>query len=255
MDLKWIFGIPATIILTLTIAAFVLFRISGEAPSEEIIESTRQQIIADESFREEVAAVDPRLLELLESDELAATLYEDPALLQSAVDEVPEVDEDDPLAQEREYVTTALSIYASLSGTVGENERVEARSALIILLLLLALFGIPYIIFSRRIGKLVSVAVSFAIASWIPLLMLVYLRGGLSDLIVDRIEVEGDARTGFIAGLVDAYADKLVDAAMPVYRFFAIMALVLLGFALLGLLVVWWRFDESLTPRKKTFRL
>jgi hypothetical protein len=254
IDLKWIFGIPATIVLILTLAVFVLFQVSGEEVAENMIDSTRQQIIGDARFQEELAQVDPELLSLLESDEFAALLYEDPEMFQSLVDAIPEVAEDDPRAGQFDYVKTSLGIYSSLGGTVGKSEHIQARSALIALLLLLALFGIPYVIFSRRLGKIVSVAISLALASWIPLFILMYLRGGLSDWIADRADVDGDYQVQFLLNMVDSFAHEFVDAAMPVYRYFSIAALILLGIGGLGLLVVWWRFDEGMVPRKKKLR-
>lgn len=254
IDLKWIFGIPATAVLILTLAALVMFRLSGEEASSTIVEDTRQQVVADARFRRELSRVDPELLELIESDEFTATLYEDPEILSSMIDDIPSLAEGDPLAAQAEYVRSSLEIFSTITGTVGKAQHIQARSALIALVLLLLLFGIPYFIFSRRLGKIVSPAVSLALASWLPLAGLIVLRGNLSGWISGRPGIVEDYQKDFVLGMVDAFASSLVDAAMPVYRFFSLLALILMGFGLLGLLVVWWRFNESMVPRKKKLR-
>ncbi|MHB0915587.1 MAG: hypothetical protein ACYC5A_02490 [Thermoleophilia bacterium] len=254
IDLKWIFGLPATVILILTLAALVLFRVSGEQVAEGLIEDTRVKIVSDSRFRRELSQVDPTLLTLLDSKELDRSLYEDPEMFQSLVDAIPRPEEGDPRADQVEYIRSSLDIYSSLAGVIGKSQHVQARSALIGLLMLLVLFGVPYLIFSRRLGKIVSTAISLGLASWLPLLGLMFLRGNLSDWISDRPGITQDYQTSFVLGMVDSFANGLVDAAMPTYRFFSLVALILLGFGALGLLLVWWRFSESTAPRKKKLR-
>jgi hypothetical protein len=254
IDLKWIFGIPATVILILTLAAFVLFRVSDEETATAIIEATRDQVMDSRSFSDELGQLDPEVLSLLESDTFVSLIYEDPAVLDEAIDAIPEFEEDDPRASRFDYVRTTLNIFDTMTEVIDKDMHLRMRSALIILLLLLALFGIPYVIFSRRLGKIVSVAVSLALASWIPFLTLLYLRGNLSDWIAESAGAAEAYQTQVILGMADTFSRELIDNALPAYRFFSLAALILLGFGLIGLLVVWWRYDESMMPRKKKLR-
>ncbi|RJQ43044.1 MAG: hypothetical protein C4534_08965 [Gaiellales bacterium] len=254
IDLKWIFGIPATIVLILTLAAFTLFRVSGEEAAGTVVEDTRRQIVEDARFRRELSLVDPALLELIDGEEFTAALYEDPEILRSMIDAIPAVQEGDPRAGEVAYVREALGIFSGLTGVIGKSQHIQARSALIALTLLLTLFGVPYIIFSRRLGRIVSPAVSLALASWLPLLGLFLLRNNLSGWLAGRPGIVEDYQKNLVLGMVDAYAGGLVDAAMPVYRFCSLAALIMIGFGFLGLLIVWWRFNESMIPRRKKLR-
>ena len=254
IDLKWIFGIPATVILILTLAAFAWLRVSDEEAASQVIANMRLQMLDDARFHRELALVDPQMLKLLASEDLEAAIYEDPEMMQAAIDAIPDSPEGDPLAGQVEYVRSSLEIFRTLSGTIGKNEHIQARSALIVLVLMLMLFGVPYVIFSRRLGRIVSPAVSLALASWLPLLGILFFRGSLADWMAERPGIVEEYQTDFVTGMVDTFAGGLADVALPTYRFFSLLALIMMGFGLLGLLIVWWRFNESMIPRKKKLR-
>jgi len=247
LDLKWIFAIPFTFFLILSLALFTLFRLTGEQQAEGIIAAMNAPIVAQPQFRDDLSVVAPELYKFLDSPGFAAAVYQNPDQLQNRIGTIP----DNPAAANLPPAAAgsglggsgsayraALGIYSSPMWFLSSGVHIIAGKILAVMIVLLLVTGIPLVIFSRRLGKAVSIGASLAVASWLPYLFLTLVSRGLDGWVTDG---GVQAQTGQQRLLKDAlrpFFDGVFAEASRVYRYFSVGALLFLAAAAIAYLIL-----------------
>ena len=228
---------------------FFQFTSSGDA--ERTISAMNQPVLAQPRLMRDLSLASPELSGFLTSPDFAAQVYNNPSLLQQKIDAIPDSLEPSQNAAAAEAgsgvsqatatasgasgtggsqgsgIKAALSIYSlPVAATSGGVHRV-LRVFLFLLLGALVLFGAPFICFSRGLGRLVSAGVSFAAASWLPLLWFMAWNRGLSGWISQAPVAGGDQRQ-LISDAMRPWVGNFLGEALTIYRLASFLALVLL---------------------------
>ncbi len=250
-DLKWVFGISFTISLAafLLVLAFFQFTSGGEA--QRTINAMNQPVLAQPQLMRDLSLAAPDLSSFLTSPDFAAQVYNNPSLLKQKIDAIPDslgpsqtaaADASGGESQTAAAagigasqtgdslgsgVKAALGVYSlPVAATNGVVHRV-LKVFLFLLLAALVIFGAPFIYFSRGVGRLVSAGVSFAVASWAPLLWFIAWNRGLSGWISQAPAAAGDQRQ-LISDVMRPWVGNFLGEALSVYRLAAFLALALL---------------------------
>ncbi len=256
IDLKWLFGIPFTVILALTVAVLAMFMATASDNAQQTIAAANEPILAEQQFMGDTTTVAPGMTNFLQSPDFAQTVYENPSALDAEIDAIPNGPVLPPSPDDGTIANGSVSPDGSTFGTgpMGQSEgpaqgtktmlkfytiplkffsggvHQALGGILAVLTVLLAALGIPYIIFSRRFGKMISPGISLAIASWGPFLLLVFTRGAFNNWLPDS--------GGLVAGqeqllrqVMKPLASGILDPVYSVYLAAVILSVVLLAAA------------------------
>lgn len=241
VDMKWLCGIPFTFFLLVALIVLSVFQATGREQAISTLNAMNQQLVTEIKSQQGLGPGGQQLQAFLTQPGFAQTVYDDPASLETAVatfqDSSPIIEED-PAAGIKSmlsgYVTTAKFLSA------GSHESLGA--AITVLAVLLLITGIPYILLSRRAGKVLSPAVSLAIASWPILLMLSWVHEG----VVARIDSFKSAATSrpeqVLADTIRPFTEGLFNPALSTYRMFAYASIAMMGVA--AVIFGWARWRE-----------
>lgn len=253
VDLKWVFGIPFSLILFSTLVVFSLFQVSGRDNATGALAAMNREVLAEPGRLEELNQGAPQLVTLLQDPQFSAKIYEDPAVLDEALQnaqananraELENIPADAPPEAAQAYLeeNPVQPNGAQANGGMGALGLPIKMVAgpfhstmgivLTVQVVLLLLTGIPYLVLSRRLGRLVSPAVSLALASWLPLLILASVSGAASSWIDGKRMAVGSGEQEqldrLMAGLAGPWLDNFFGGALSVYRFCAYAAALLL---------------------------
>ncbi|MHB8143718.1 MAG: hypothetical protein ACYDGX_08680 [Thermoleophilia bacterium] len=247
IDLKWIFAIPFTFFLILSLALFTLFRLTEEQQAEGIIAAMNAPIVAQPQFRNDLSVGAPELYKFLDSSGFAVSVYQNPDQLQNRIGTIPDnlaaanlppAAAGSGLGGSGSAYRAALGIYSSPMRFLSSGVHIIAGKILAVMIVLLLVTGIPLVIFSRRLGKAVSIGASLAVASWLPYMFLTLVSRGLDGWVTDG---GVQAQTGQQRLLKDAlrpFFDGVFAEASRVYRYFSVGALLFLAVAAIAYLIL-----------------
>lgn len=250
VDLKWLFGIPCTIVLALTLAVLAMFVATDRGRAEQTVAAANRIVLAQE-FQGDARLHAPQLYAFLDSPDFAQTVYDNPDTLTAQVNAVPN---DASMPQAGDGGISAGS--AGASGQAGQAQGIKTMfglygvplsilnadvhqalgGVLIVLLLVLAALAVPFVIFSHRIGKLVSIGVSLAVASWAPFLFL-KLASSRANGWAAGSGVTDDGEMA-LRQIMQPLFDGMFSPAMSVYRVGVFLSLALLAGTALGKLAI-----------------
>lgn len=247
IDLKWIFAIPFTFFLILSLALFTLFRLTEEQQAEGIIAAMNAPIVAQPQFRNDLSVGAPELYKFLDSSGFAVSVYQNPDQLQNRIGTIPDnlaaanlvpAAAGSGLSGSGSAYRAVLGIYSSPMRFLSSGVHIIAGKILAVMIVLLLVTGIPLVIFSRRLGKAVSIGASLAVASWLPYMFLTLVSRGLDGWVTDG---GVQAQTGQQRLLKDAlrpFFDGVFAEASRVYRYFSVGALLFLAVAAIAYLIL-----------------
>jgi len=220
VDLKWVFAIPFTIMLVMTLVVLTMFQATGKSNAESTISASMQPLLSDPQFRAELSQMDPEVLLWLESPAFASAVYEDPDEFKNRIDSLPESPggEGEGLVGVLSFLSGPISLFSSPvhTGFVG---------VLIGFSILSLIFGSLTVTFSRRLGRLVTPGICLALASWLTL-PVVY---GLREAVSSSISSDSDGpEEQILTDSLAAMAEGVLDQAVSVYGLFAFISILLL---------------------------
>ncbi|MHB8858172.1 MAG: hypothetical protein ACYC6Z_01615 [Thermoleophilia bacterium] len=245
LDLKWIFGIPCTIVLSLLLAALALFIATGPGNAQQTVASTNKVVLAQE-FQGDARLYAPQLYAFLQSPDFARTVYDNPDTLSAQVNAVPDsaglpagMTTDPAEANGGETQTgpaqglkTMFGLYAAPLRILNGGTHQTAGILLGLLLVVFAAVAIPFMIFSRRLGKVVGMAVSLSIASWVPFLLL-SLASGRANSWAAAGNTMTDNGEKALRQVMQPLFGGMFDPALSVYRVGVFLSLSMLAGAAL----------------------
>lgn len=268
-DLKWIFGLPFTLWLGLFLAALSLFLATGRENATETIAAMQERILAQPQLTGDLPRTAPDFYAFLASPEFATAVYENPGLMQEKINAIPDYPPGEqvrPEAQDEESAAGRGSPGAGLRQTLGFystpvkllNDGVHTTSGAIItvLLVLLLTTGIPYLLLSRRLGRLVSAGMSTAIVSWPTLGLLALLDTRIAAWLAQSRQASGEEEgKRIIADIMQPFVDGVLGTALSTYRLFALMAVLSFAAAASGLIYRRVRGRKSVSAAASRGRL
>lgn len=220
-DFKWIAGILFCLVFASLLAVSALFQASGRVSGEEAIAAMGRPLLADSDLKSSLYVQAPELLALLEDPDYAGIVYEDPGRLDTAIDALsdrPPIPGDDSGALEEQ-----LRLFGTLAALPARGTHDRVWPVLAAQALLLLLLGAAVVVFSRGLGRVVSIAICLAAVSWPPLLLLKAVDpAGL----VGREGAAADAVSP--TEVVRPLVEGLHAGALTVTSLFAFLALLLL---------------------------
>lgn len=237
VDLKWVFGIPFTALLMLSLVFISLFQMTGRDNAVETLASMNQPVMAQQEFQAKLGTAAPVLAAFVQSPGFAAAVYDDPASYDAAIATIPEPDSAvlveavpqdadqqaaaELAAEQQNGVRGVMALYSIPLKVLNSNAHSVFSGIMMVLVILMVLTGVPFILFSRRAGRFVSPGISLALASWLPLLILGVVQSGMASW-VDARQAETEAPDGKMLGdIVRPFSDNLFGSALSVYRFVA----------------------------------
>ena len=256
IDLKWIFAIPFTFFLILSLALFTLFRLTGEQQAEGIIAAMNAPIVAQPQFRDDLSVGAPELYKFLDSPGFAAAVYQNPDRLQNRIGTIPDNltaanlppaapqtpagsgSAGSGLGGSGSAYRAALGIYSSPMWFLSSGVHITVGKILAIMIVLLLVTGIPLVIFSRRLGKAVSIGASLAVASWLPYLFLTLVSRGLDGWVTDGGAQAQTDQQRLLKDALRPFFDGVFAEASTVYRYFSVAALLFLAAAAIAYLIL-----------------
>jgi len=253
VDLKWVFGIPFTGILILTLMVLSLFNATGRSHATATLTAMNRPILAERDLQTELDVKAPQVAAFLMSPDFAGTVYDDTdafdRVASTLPDKVrqlpenlpPEVSPDAAQAAEEEQensLKSAMRTYSTPLKLLSSSAHSKTGGVLMAQVVLLIISGVPFILLSRRAGRLVSAGVSLAIASWLPLLMLWAARSGVANW-VDNRQISSESRQDQVfADVMRPFTEGFFGPAVSVYRSAAILSLLmLLGAGLIAVIL------------------
>lgn len=221
VDLKWVFAIPFTLFLVLTLFSALMFAASGRSKAQNTYADMLQPGLADPDFRADLALVSPEMLAFLETPEFSGLVYDDPAIFQDSVMALPD-DPEGGAGSTKELLVVMSRLVAVIAGPAHSS-----YSGMLLAFSLVSLFlGVLVVVFSRRLGRLVSPAVCLALAS-LPLFILVLLlRSGVDRLVASNQEKAGGK---LAADSLKPFTDNILGQAVTLPGFVVFLALVMLS--------------------------
>lgn len=245
VDLKWVFGIPFTIVLGLTLVVVAFFSVTSRDNSVDTIAAMQKTLLSRPELVAEINAGAPQLAALINSPDFARLVYEDPAVLDSAIAAIPDASQVAAVAEAQGGPADAASEVGNMKAAVqtyslpvrflnaGVHEGLGA--VITVQLLFLLLTGIPFLLLSRRTGRLVSPGVSLALASWLPLLVLSFTHQGvLRNIDETQASLGGGEESVVTQAAIDAvrpFVDGAFGPAIATYQLFAFISIGLLTVA------------------------
>ncbi|MCL4472796.1 MAG: hypothetical protein M1539_06050 [Actinobacteria bacterium] len=236
IDLKWIFGIPCTIVLSLLLAALALFIATGPGNAQQTLASANKVVLAQE-FQGDAKIFAPQLYAFLQSPDFARTVYDNPDALSAQVNAVPETQ-----TGPAQGLKTMFGLYAAPLRILNGGTHQTAGILLGLLLVVFAALAVPFMIFSRRLGKVVGMAVSLSIASWVPFLLL-SLASGRANSWAAAGNTMTDNGEKALRQVMQPLFGGMFDPALSVYRVGVFLSLSMLAGAALCKLFI--RLSET----------
>jgi hypothetical protein len=258
VDLKWVFGVPFTLVLAMALAMLAMFQATGREQAQQTIVKANQSIFDQQQFLQDTRLYAPQLMSFLESPDFARIVYDNPEALEAQVNAIPDdagmppvPTGDNPLAGANvdqngpaNGIKTMFSVYGIPLKVMSGSVHQALGGMLIVWGILLVLLGAAFIGFSRRLGRMVSPGVSLAIASWLPFLILGVVRAATG-----RWAEAGSTLTEESDRAVRAVMSPLlygmIDPALSVYRMGAFLSVLLLVGAGIGALILRSRTGTS----------
>jgi len=240
VDMKWLCGIPFTFFLIIGLVVLAVFLATGREQAISTIDAMNQQLVTEIKLLPGLGLGGQQLQEFLNQPGFAETVYDDPASLEAVVatfqDSSPALEED-PAAG----IKSMLSGYASTARFLSAGSHEKLGAGITILGVMLLITGIPFILLSRRAGKVLSPAISLAVASWPVLLMLSWMHDGVIARI-DSFKSEATSRPEqVLADTIRPFTDGLFNPAMSTYRTFAYASAAMMGVAAAIFGIARWR--------------
>ncbi len=252
VDLKWVCGIPFTFFLLLAVAVLAMFQATDREHAEQTIAAANQPLVTRSPFTAEARTAAPQLMAFLDSPDFARTIYDDPGALEAQIDAVPDpagMAQPPAGADAQTQPSAGAEVQAQLS-EAGDSSQVQGMKSLLrfyaaplqimsvnvhetlgamltVLIVLLALFGIPYIALSRRVGRMVSPGVSLAIASLGPFALVGFIKGAFDNWVATG-GVSAAANEQTIREIIQPLGAGLIEPVFSVYRTAVIVSLLLL---------------------------
>ncbi|MHB8793701.1 MAG: hypothetical protein ACYC6O_10250 [Thermoleophilia bacterium] len=239
VDLKWVFGIPFTVLLMLSLVFISLFQMTSRESAVETLTSMNQPILATQDFQTKMSETSPALAAFVQSPGFAAAAYDDPAAFDAAVATIPAPGTMPPqvegasgeaaaelAAEQQSSIRGIMALYGIPLKVLNSQTHSVISGIMMALVVLMVLTGVPFILLSRRAGRFVSPGISFALASWLPLLILGAIQAGMASW-VDARQAETTADGKMLADVVRPFNDNLFGSAMSVYSFVAYASLCL----------------------------
>lgn len=259
-DLKWIFGIPFTVLLGMMLVVLALFMFTSAGSAQETIAAMNAPLVSEPMLQDGKARVTaPVLFAFLDSQDFARQVYEDHSLLDQQILAIPGAvqpgadgesvgggDENGQLTEEDNPgrgLQSLMNLYSLPLSVLSGGTHAGLGSVLTVLLILLVATGIPFIAFSRRMGRFVSAGVSLAVASWPALFVVTLFHSGLADMLAEQRSggvAEGagdDVGRRVIVDVISPFAENSLGQAGSVYRFFALLSLACFLTAGVGVLI------------------
>lgn len=233
VDFKWVFGLPFTLLLALFLVALSLFLATGRDNATGAISAMRDEIVTEPQLRGNLPSAAPGLFAFMEGPDFATAVYEDPGLLEKEIRAVPDYPPGMPPETQGEETAAApgaglrqmMNVYSTPAKLLNGGVHKTSGAALTVLLALLLATGIPYLLFSRRLGRLASFGTSMAVASWLPFMLLVLMDARVSQWIMESRQATGEEEAKRImADVIQPLTDNVIGSAMSAYRVFAILA-------------------------------
>jgi hypothetical protein len=235
VDLKWVFGIPFTALLMFTLVFVSLYQMTSRDNAVETLTAMNQPVLAQQEFQAKLAAAAPVLAAFVQSPGFAGAVYDEPASYDAAIATIPAPDSAEMVeavpqdadqqattelaAEQQNGVRGVMALYSIPLKILNNNTHSIFSGIMMVLIVLLVLTGVPFILLSRRAGKFVSPGISLALASWLPLLILVGAQSGMASW-VDARQAETEAADGKMLGdVVRPFSDNMFGSALSVYRF------------------------------------
>lgn len=232
VDLKWVCGIPFTFLLLVALVVLAVFQATGRQQAITTLDAMNQQLVTEVKNQQGLGPGGQQLTAFLTQPGFAEKVYEDPGSLETEVtrfrDSSP-VLEEDPAAG----IKSMLSGYASSAKFLSASTHESLGAVITVLLVLLVITGVPFILLSRRAGKVLSPAVSLAIASWPVLLLLSWVQGSVSARISDFKAAATSRPEQVLADTLKPFADGVFSPAMSTYRTFAYASVAMMAGAAL----------------------
>lgn len=254
VDLKWVFGIPFTLLLMLSLVFISLFQMTSRENAVETLASMNQPVLAQQEFQARLSTASPELAALVQSPGFAAAVYDEPATLDEAVATIPAPESAEMVeavpqdagqqaaaelaAEQQNGVRGVMALYSIPLKVLNSNTHSVFSGIMTVLVSLMVLTGVPFILFSRRAGRFVSPGISLALASWLPLLILGGAQMGMASW-VDARQAETETADGKMLGdVVRPFSDNLFGSALSVYSFVAYASLCLFAAAALTYTII-----------------
>lgn len=239
LDLKWIFGILCTIVLSLALAALAMFMATEPGRAQQTLASANQAVLARE-FQGDAKIFAPQLYAFLQNPDFARTVYENPDSLTAQVNAVP--GSGDTQSGPAQGLKTLFGLYSAPLRILNDGVHQTAGILLGLLLVAFAALAVPFIIFSHRLGKVVSMAVSLSVASWVPFLLLSFASGRANSWAGAGNTLTDDSERA-LRQIMQPLFDGMFDPALSVYRVGVFLSLSMLAGAALCKLAM--RLSES----------
>ncbi|RJQ42686.1 MAG: hypothetical protein C4534_09755 [Gaiellales bacterium] len=238
VDSKWLFGIPATFFLALVFALTAMLMVSGREQGQGLIAGASEQLLIDPNFRQDMQQFAPNLLARMDSPDFDAYLYENPDAISREVEAVtapaqplPEGAEAPDSRQGAGAVQGTLSIYSLLVNLVAKPVHDGVGPLLTVALVLLLATGIPFMVLSYRMGRLVSAGVACALASLPALILLKLLSAGIAAK-----QPEGGVEPGSeaVISMIKGFSGESIAALSHYYVIYTLVAASLFAAAGVG---------------------
>lgn len=240
VDLKWVFGIPFTALLMLALVFISLFQMTSRDNAVGTLRAMNQPVLAQQDFQARMNTGAPVLAGFVRSPGFAEAVYDDPVTFETALATIPapgavpqaeniqsgssEETAAELAAEQQNGVRSLMGFYGLPISLLNSNTHSIFSGIMIALVVLMVLTGVPFILLSRRAGRLVSAGVSLALASWLPLLLIGAARAGMASW-VDARQAETETTDGrMLADIFRPFSDNFFGSAMSVYRFIAIVS-------------------------------
>ena len=256
VDLKWVFAIIFTLFLILALAVFTVFEVTGGQRAESIIAAMDAPLVAQPQFRTDLSVGAPKLYGFLASSGFASAVYHDPGQLQRLIDTIPD-DINQPNVSPAEARALAargvsgqsvggsgeayrslLGIYSAPMRFLSSGTHAAAGKILAALLVLLLATGIPMLIFSRRLGKVVAAGACLAVAGWLPYLLMSLIRRGMDGWVAGSGAQPQTDQQQLLKAAFRPFIDGVFGEASAVYRDVAVAALLFLAAAGIAYLIL-----------------
>jgi len=243
VDLKWIFGIPFTALLMLTLVFVSLFQMTSRENAVETLAAMNQPVVAQQEFQAKLSAGAPVLAAFVQSPGFAGAVYDDPATFDEAMATIPapgslplvesvppgvsqeaaaELD-----AEQQNGIRSLMGFYGVPVKMLNSQTHSIFSGIMMVMTVLMVLTGVPFILLSRRAGRFVSPGISLALASWLPLLVLGAAQSGMASWVNERQAATENTDSRMLADVVRPFGDNLFGSALSVYRFVAIASVCL----------------------------
>lgn len=251
-NLKWVFGLPFTFWLGLFLVALSLFLATGQENATTTISAMQEQILAEPQLTGDLPRTAPDFHALLASPEFATTVYENPEIFQEKIDAIPDYPPGTEASQAGEAadgrgspgagLRQMLNFYSAPVKLLNNNVHATSGAIMTVMIALLLVTGIPYLLLSRRLGRLVSLGTSTAIASWPLFGLLTLMDVRIMAWLTESRQATGEEQGKSIAAdVLQPFVEGVLGTALSTYRFFALVAGLSFAAAAGGCLFRWVR--------------